>query len=112
MRIFETSVALAALLWAAPAVAQSIPAHYYSTPWGPIFTSRDECDKAGAIPDMKTLDLNHDGLVSEQEWQMSGLPDSMLTMFSSIDKSGKGYITEKELDAYRHVGRCSETPTL
>jgi hypothetical protein len=113
MNIFRISTLFAALLSTAPVMAQSYtPAHYYSTPWGPVFTSRNECEDAGAIPDMKTLDLNRDGIVSEQEWQRSGLPDSMLTMFSSIDKDGKGYITEKQLDAYRHVGRCEMSPGL
>ena len=92
-----------ALLLAAPAMAS-----YYSTPWGPMFTSMNECREAGAMPDMTVMDRNRDGRISSREFERSGASDSTVSLFSSIDKNKDGYISKRELDAYSIIGRCHE----
>lgn len=92
-----------ALLLAAPAFAS-----YYSTPWGPMFTSMNECREAAAMPDMSVMDRNRDGRISAHEFERSGAADTTVSLFSSIDRNKDGYISKQELDAYRMAGKCRD----
>lgn len=96
-------------LAALTAFSQMAHAEYYSTPFGPIYTTMTECRMASAMPDMRQLDGNRDGLISSREFELNGSGDTTVSMFYSIDKNKDGIISAKELEAYRHIGKCRES---
>lgn len=102
-------LAAAAGLLAGPAMAQMTKARYYSTPFGPVYTTMSDCREAGQTPDLRVLDQNHDNRVSSHEFEESGLENKDVSLFYSIDKNHDGFISQTELDAYRHVGKCQPT---
>lgn len=84
-------------------------AEYYSTPFGPVYTTMSECRMASAMPDMRQLDGNRDGLISSREFELNGSGDTTVSMFYSIDKNKDAIISGRELDAYRNIGKCRES---
>ena len=84
-------------------------AEYYSTPFGPVFTSENECRMASAMPDMRRLDGNRDGVISSREFELNGSGDTTVSMFYSIDKNKDGVISGRELAAYRQIVKCRES---
>lgn len=97
-----------ALLIAAPAMAQVVQTGYYATPWGPMFTSMDECHDAAAMPDLAVMDRDSDDRVSKGEFENMAGSGATVSLFDSIDRNKDGFISRQEMDAYRHVGRCRE----
>jgi hypothetical protein len=98
-------ITLAALM-SFPVIAH---AEYYSTPFGPVYTTEHECRMASAMPDMRQLDGNRDGVISSREFESNGSGDTTVSLFYSIDKNKDGIISGRELDTYRNIGKCRES---
>ena len=95
-------VAVALVISAAAAMADTLIIR--DTPYHTFFYPFSDCAGSNAAPDMRVMDMNSDGLISEAEFDAGDM--SHVSLFNSIDMNSDGFISPPEIAAYRHVGKC------